>query len=112
MISKKKVYQLIEKFVNEKLKLELNKKSGYFPVDHGVFFCGYRVYTTHKLLRKSNLKRMKKRINLWNHIYKNKQKIELMQKWKLSFDAWNGYSKFANTYKLRKKLAKKCDWLI
>ena len=107
----KKVFKLIEKFVVEKLNLQLNKKSGYAPVEDGVFFCGYKVYVTHKLLRKNNLKRMKKRIKIWNHIYKNNQKIELLKKWKLSFDAWNGYSKFANTYNLRKSLVEKCDWI-
>lgn len=106
-----KIFKLIQKFVKERLKLELNKKSEYSPLKSGVFFCGYRVYVTHKLIRKSNLQRMKKRIKLWNHIYENKQKVELLKKWKQSFDAWNGYSKFANTYKLRKSLAKKCEWI-
>lgn len=110
-VEARRLYELINKFVTEKLNLELNKKSQYFPLKSGVFFCGYRVYVTHKLVRKSNLQRMKKRIKLWNHIYENKQNVELIKKWKLSFDSWNGYSKFANTYKLRKSLIKKCDWI-
>ena len=52
----------IENFVNNELNLKLNKKSCYFPVKQGCLFCGYRIYLNHKLLKRNNINRIKKRI--------------------------------------------------
>ncbi|WP_319557887.1 reverse transcriptase/maturase family protein [Thiomicrorhabdus sp.] len=51
----------IEREVNA-LGLTLNPKSGYFPWQRGVDFCGYRAWPTHRLPRKRTVKRAKTRI--------------------------------------------------
>lgn len=110
----KKVCDLITIFLKEELNLELNKKTGYFPLHRGVIFCGYKIYTTHKLLKRQNIQRMKKRIKFWNKRYKlckNGEIIEEMKKWKQSFSAWKGYAKEAEKYNLYNSLARKCDWI-
>ena len=58
----KKVKKQIEKFLADTLKLELNDKSRYYPYKMGVNFCGYRIFTTHRLLRLSSKKKIKKNI--------------------------------------------------
>lgn len=52
----------MENFVSETLRLKLNKKTDIFPSSHGVDFCGYRVWDTHILPRKRNVKRARKRL--------------------------------------------------
>jgi RNA-directed DNA polymerase len=53
--------QAITSFLQEKLKLRLSKDA-LFPVSQGVDFLGYRHFRSYILLRKSTVKRMKKRI--------------------------------------------------
>lgn len=104
----------VEKFLKEKLHLELNKKTSYFPIRVGVIFCGYKIYTTHKLLKRQNIQRMKRKIKKWNKIYKEKNglpKLDEINGWRQSFFAWKGYAKEANKYNLYKSLEAKCEWI-
>ena len=108
----KEILKEIKKFLNEKLQLDLNKKTSYFPLKNGVIFCGYKIYTTHKLLKRANIQRMKKRIKNWNKKYSlNRNKIDEIKKWQQSFFAWKGYAKEAEKYNLYKSLEKKCKWI-
>lgn len=53
----------IKVYITEKLLLKLNNKTQIFPVDKkGIDFLGYRFYRNYILLRKSTLKRFKKKI--------------------------------------------------
>jgi len=65
-----KYKKIISDFLNEHLHIELNSKSRYYPDKMGVNFCGYRIYTTHRLLRKSSKTKIKNNIRRWNHKYK------------------------------------------
>jgi retron-type reverse transcriptase len=60
----------IETFLHDKLKLNLNPKTGIFPISHGVNFCGYRIWPTHTKPRKSTVKRAKKRFRKFVKNYK------------------------------------------
>ena len=44
-----------------RLGLKLNKKTDTQPASHGVDFCGYRIWATHMLPRKKNVRRAKNR---------------------------------------------------
>lgn len=52
----------IEKFLNEQLKLDLNKKTSIRPVRSGVEFVGVRIWTYKKKLRKSTVRRIKREV--------------------------------------------------
>lgn len=80
----------IENFLDKNLKLELNAKSRYYPYKMGVNFCGYRIFTTHRLLRLSSKKKIKKNIKKWNKQYSNKNlnttyAIQSINSWIRSF---------------------------
>ena len=60
----------IEDFLDKNLDLELNSKSRYYPYKMGVNFCGYRIVTTHRLLRLSSKKKIKRNVKKWNKKYK------------------------------------------
>ena len=96
------------KFLRKELKLELHPdKSKIIPLSKGVSLLGYRVFYYHKLLRKSNLRKFRRKIT---------EKINLVKNDSLpynsllgSLNGWFGYAMWANTYKLRKNLMKEID---
>ena len=92
----------INQFLKEKLKIELHKdKSRIIPLSCGIDFVGFRNFYYFRLLRKRNVR------NMGN-------KIDLLGKGKLSYDkliesfqGWNAYAKWANSYKLRRQIVSK-----
>ena len=94
----KMFFQLIKSFLEERLGLELNKKSRCYPSSLGVNFCGYRIYVTHKLVRNSSKKMIRKKIKLWRKYY-NKGILD-KKKMILSFNSWVNHIRQANSYNL------------
>ena len=77
-------------------------KSKIISLNRGINFLGLRVFYYHKLLRKTNLRKMKRTVAAYKQLY---------QEGRLSYDliyeylqGWLAYAKQANTHKLRKKL--------
>lgn len=99
----------IEIFCKEELNLELNHKSRYYPHKFGLNFCGYKIWTTHKLLRTNSKLKIKRKIKGWNNLWKAK-KINLRNTVQC-LNSWLGHAKHANTYKLRNEVLHKCDFL-
>lgn len=92
----------INRFLKQELKIELHPdKSGIKPISKGIDFVGFRVFFHYKLLRKRNVKKIIAKIIKYElgHISYE----QLME----SFQGWNAYAKWANSYKLRKKVVKK-----
>ncbi|MDD3049406.1 MAG: hypothetical protein PHQ89_05520 [Bacilli bacterium] len=92
----KEMKNKIEIFINEKLKLELNEKSRYFPNSLGVDFCGYKIFETHILLRKRFKNKLKKSINLWNKLY-TEEKLDI-KKMSMSFNSFKAHASHSNSY--------------
>ncbi|MEM4259433.1 MAG: RNA-directed DNA polymerase [Candidatus Pacearchaeota archaeon] len=92
----------INAFLREKLKIELHPdKSRVIPLSKGIDFVGFRNFYYYKLLRKRNIR---------NIIYKIRQfKEGLIPKEKIleSFQGWNAYARWANSYKIRKLVVRK-----
>ena len=105
-----KIKELIEIFLHDHLKLELNHKSRYYPYKIGVNFCGYRIFTTHRLLRTSSKKKIKKNIKCWNHQY-HTNKLDFQYAMQ-SLNSWIGHSSHCNSYQLQQKVFKSCDFLF
>jgi retron-type reverse transcriptase len=83
-----------------KLRLYLHpSKTVVFPVAEGIRFLGYRIFPTHRLLVKENVRRFRRRVRQMQRDY---------AAWRVSFAAiyqrlmsWNGHARQANTYRLR-----------
>ena len=88
----------IDRFLREHLRLRLNSRTSIFPERQGVDFLGYRIWRTHRLLRKRSVRRMRRRIRAWR---KGKVEAEEME---ASVAAWLGHAEHANTYNLQRKL--------
>jgi hypothetical protein len=99
----------IEIFLHDKLHLSLNDKSKYYPYSMGVNFCGYRIFTTHRLLRLNSKKKIKKNVKKWNVLYA-KGKLDIHSA-TLSLNSWIGHSSHCNSYKLQNKILNSCNFL-
>lgn len=73
-----RVRSQIESFLAISLQLSTNSKTQVFPVSTGraLDFVGYRIYATHKLLRKCTEKRFKHKVKRLRRMYANSE-IEL-----------------------------------
>ena len=99
----------IEIFLHEKLHLSLNDKSKYYPYAMGVNFCGYRIFTTHRLLRLNSKKKIKKNVKKWNRLFE-KGNLDVHSA-TLSINSWLGHSSHCNSYNLQKKILNSCNFL-
>ena len=99
----------IEIFLEEELHLELNSKSRYFPDKMGIDFCGYRTFPTHRLLRNSSKKKIKRKVKYWNHLYHNKRLN--FKKTLASLNSWKGHASHCNTFYLQEKILSSCDFI-
>jgi len=82
--------KLIESFIDLNLQLKLNNKSRYYPYSMGVNFCGYRIFTTHRLLRVSSKTKIKNNVKKWNKLWHSnkldtKQAIMSLNSWLWTF---------------------------
>lgn len=64
-----RIREEIEIFLDDYLGLELNNKTALRPIGEGIDFCGYVIYPTHRKLRKSTKKKMKRRLKTLNNKY-------------------------------------------
>lgn len=99
----------VEHFLHTYLHLSLNDKSRYYPCSMGVNFCGYRIFTTHRLLRLKSKKKIKKNVKTWNKLYK--KNILNISNAMQSINSWLGHSSHCSSYKLQQKILNKCDFL-
>ncbi len=98
----------INNFLKNKLKLELHPdKSKIINLNRGVGFLGLRVFYYHKLLKKSNIRKIEtKLLNFKIYLKNNKLSYDKIYS---SFEGWLAYAHNADTYKLRAKLIKKFE---
>ena len=91
---------------------DLNNKTGIYPLQNGIDFCGFHLYLTQsgkvvRKLRHSSAKKMKRRIKKWAQQYRageiTKEQIET------SFQSWAAHAKHGDTQQLRRQLREQID---
>jgi retron-type reverse transcriptase len=93
----------IRLFLQKELKLKLNKKTKVFLVkQRSVDFLGYKIWSTHRLLRKCNVKRTKRKFKKFQKLYK--ERAITLKDINPSIMSWLGHAKWADSYKLRVKI--------
>ncbi len=98
------ILEEVELFLNFEMNLQLNNKTTIAPVSGGVDFVGYRIWPTHKKVRKSTAKRMTRACRFYRKAFANgwmnaeDVRARLMSYW--------GIIKHANAFGLWKKLLK------
>jgi len=90
----------INKFLKT-IKLRLHsEKSKIFPLHRGMNLLGYRVFYHYKLIKRSNLRAIEKRLLRFKMLQERKclSHIKIIQ----SIESWMAYAKHANSYNIRK----------
>jgi retron-type reverse transcriptase len=85
------------------LRLRLHPdKTVIFPVTQGIPFLGYRVFPTHRLLAKDNVRRFRRRVRRMQRQYARGEigPAEVRQR----LMSWKGHAAQADTYLLRRRL--------
>ncbi len=86
------VFYRLRDFAIERLGLKISHWQ-VAPVSRGINFLGYRIWPTHKLLRKSSVKRAKRKVaNFIKH-----GEDEPLQRFLAS---WSGHAQWADTHNL------------
>lgn len=93
----------VEDFLQDHLALKTNSKTQVFPIGvekgRALDFLGYRIYSTHRLLRKSSVKRIKTSIKKLRAQYEIGEIEAPAIRQKLQ--SWIGHAKHASTLNLR-----------
>ena len=98
----KECLEKLKRFLQEKLKLELNQKTQIFKSKQGVNFCGYQINEYRLKLREKGKRKLKKKVKFLKSKIKKK---EITSKEAKKYLAGHlGYMKIANTYALERKL--------
>lgn len=66
------ILKIIRRWLQVNLKLELNSKTRITSDSEGCDFCGYRIWATHRLPRKRNIKKARRRLRKMCNLYKQK----------------------------------------
>jgi RNA-directed DNA polymerase len=93
----------IRDFLVTRLRLVLHpQKSVVFPVKVGLDFCGFRLYPTHRRLRRSSIRRFVRRFRRQRIAYQQGQLS--MDEWHMSLQSWIAHAAHGNTWRLRERL--------
>lgn len=98
----------IQAFLWRELRLETNSKTQVFPVSahcgRALDFLGYRIYSSHKLLRKCSVKRIKAKLKTFHEKYETGELrlADIDQ----NIQSWLGHASHASAHGLKKALFK------
>lgn len=99
----------ITKFLNERLDLQTNSKTRIFPIAQGVNAYGFKIFTTHKLVRDTSKAAMKRRIKAMDRKVQNGEMTE--KEVQQSVNSWLGHARHSNSYNLSKKIFDKYKYI-
>lgn len=104
----------MESFLHQNLRLKTNSKTQVFPIStqngRALDFLGYRIYSTHRLLRKCSVKRIKTKLKKYKRLYENGE-IDIADI-SQSIQSWLGHASHASTENLKKALFGAQNWRI
>jgi hypothetical protein len=103
--------QMIDEFLNRRLEIELHpEKSKVIALGNGITLLGYRIFFCYRLLKKSNTRRIWSRLDRLKLIFE--LGITTRDKIVQSLEGWLAYSRFADTYNLRRRVITKFNLLF
>lgn len=89
-------------FLKDKLKLQLNKKTAMRPISHGIDFVGYKIWATHRKLKKQTARR------IIHHVVKmsslEADGVMSKEEFLRVAASYRGVMQHCNSYGLRRKL--------
>jgi hypothetical protein len=95
--------EAIRRFLAARLRLLLHpKKSLVFPVKVGLEFCGFRLYPTHRRLRRSSVRRFVRRFRHQRSAYQHGELT--LDEWSTSVRSWIAHATHGDTWRLRRRI--------
>ena len=98
------VKELLRVFLDDNLRLDLNSKTAIRPCSTGIDFVGYRIWATHRRLKKKTAVKIKR--NLKKQIEKVRAGEESKQRLDRSIASYRGILSHCDSYGLRQSLNK------
>lgn len=99
----KKCVISMQNFIEERLNMQVNpKKTQIFPLRQGVNAYGYKIWTTHRLIRSDSKNNMKRKMRKME--YKRKKGELDIAAIQQSAASWIGHARHSNSFNLCKKL--------
>lgn len=90
-------------FLDGALRLTLNSKTQIFPIQpRCVDFLGYRIWPGHRLLRKANVRRVRRKFQKQARLYS--QGLRSLETIRPGIASWLGHAKHADTWRLRRRI--------
>ncbi len=107
----KKWREEIDNFLKSELKIQLHReKTRIILCEKGITFLGFKIFRHYRLLKKSNAKR------IWKRLERLRRRLgagEITgEKAGQSLEGWLTYARFANTYTLRKRVSQRFEELF
>lgn len=97
-----KLKEVIEEFLKDFLHLDLNKKTAIRPIWNGIDFVGFRIWATHRKLKKQTARRMIRNVKrICENVAAGNMSKEEFERVAASY---NGVLHHCNSYGLRNKL--------
>lgn len=87
------VFDKIQRFSKDEMDMRISRWCAH-SVNRGINFLGYRIWDTHKLIRKDSVKRAKKKIKRYTY----QQDIDSL---KMFAASWRGHIQWADCYNLK-----------
>ncbi|MBI5116994.1 group II intron reverse transcriptase domain-containing protein [Candidatus Poribacteria bacterium] len=103
--SKGRLHEVNEKIQAYLSSLRLNiheRKCRIYRVKDGITFLGYRIFPTHRLLKKDNVLRMRRRLKKLSRKYSSG--MVSLPAIKLRIQSWIGHAGHADTFRLRARM--------
>lgn len=97
-----KIKEVIEEFLNLQLHLDLNKKTAIRPCREGIEFVGYRIWATHRKLKKQTARRIIRSVKKMCEEVRDGNMTH--EEFERAAASYNGVLQHCNSYGLRNKL--------
>lgn len=98
----RRIKAVIEEFLNLYLHLDLNKKTAIRPCRLGVDFCGYRIWATHRKLKKQTARRIIRSVKKMCEMVSTGEMVE--EQFKRAAASYSGVLQHCNSRGLRNRL--------
>lgn len=93
-------------FLKSALALDLNNKTAIRPISLGVEFVGFKIWPTHRKLKKKTLKKIKRRVKTLQKAYE--KGLIAFDKVNASMQSYFGIMRHFNSYNFKTKLLNEC----
>lgn len=104
------VQEEITQFLFDVLHLEVHEgKTRIFPIAQGVNTLGYKIYTTHRLLRNDSKKKIKRKAKRMRRLLK--EGTLTADKAEQIFNSWLGHASYGSSYNFIRSLIARNDYI-